>query len=1149
MADRSVVAPKPIWMKQAEEARIKSEADKDAAAKAAFEATFKDVDKAKSRNDSSDSDDNERDEDELPNKPIGPVDSSKCLAAGAGIAGGTACSPSTFSILTKDSDGRKIPTGGSQIKVKISPGVGVGGVDLEGMVKDQGDGTYAVTYAVPKRGNYMVHVECNGKPIMGSPFPVFFSTGPAIGTTTFPTTTTSYHNLVNQTMPNMPNYSGSVSGAFPGLLGMIPGVSSGSSGGVVLPGVGSSLGEICREYLNGRCASTDCKYSHPPHNLLMSALAATTTMGTLSQQPMAPSAAAMAAAQAIVAAQALQAHAAQMQAQAKSIGESSDSMDKAGKADALKRTLQISNLCPLLTVDQLKQLFGYCGTVVDCTITDSKHFAYIEYSTPEEATTALGLNNIDVGGRPLNVEIAKTLPAKSSVLNSSLPLMMQQAVALQQMQFQQALLMQQTMSAQQAASRAATMKSATEMASARAAEISKKLKAEGLVDDDKEVNKKSRSPASPQHRSNSRSQSPIKFRRSRRSRSISPVRYTRDRGSPPLVRSRRSPSPKKSRRSPPRIRPRRSPSPIRSRRRSNERRQYKDPRDSYNRVERWERERYHDKGSSRDHYSSSSMRRRSRSPSPLLRRSSRASSRSPKRYRGSKSPRPKRSFQPGSRSPRRHRGSRSSPVRDNGISSSRGRHSRSRSAEKRNYSNERDEAGKLEKLNQEFKKLDRAKITEEKNANDTKSSRESKEDENLGLTGSCISEDVAARNDQSSGHYKKSKMDESNSLIQESLAREVNPIGEERDVVEDRKFVGSENSKSSRKQISGDVNDIYSENHKHRKVSDNATDGYDVENRGSSKYEKSSRSYRKHEKLDFATKEREYSHSRDDRRASHYSSSRSHRSSRHLDGRSSKDTSNRGKKEYAEVEYTKHHRSGSEAKESTYSAKRKDRDIYSTVAQPDGSDSSATEDATQQRDHFDEIASVVVKQNVAANGDPDMGEDCTSGITRKQCLTVGYPGTSIGAIGDYSVCVEPKLDAMTSGNHNHEEFGDEFGKNVDEVKSYNQKSTEMNMLSTHQDHFNHDSIIFESDPKIGETDMISGHIKCKAIVSGEAENVDAHFSGFAGLRSADVLKEDDTLETGCMEVSRPQECINHEPLNNEDALVQEVDVILEGEVV
>lgn len=174
------------------------------------------------------------------------------------------------------------------------------------------------------------------------------------------------------------------------------------------------------------------------------------------------------------------------------------SPEKAGKAEALKKTLQVSNLSPLLTVDQLKQLFGFCGTVVECTITDSKHFAYIEYSKPEEATAALALNNIDVGGRPLNVEMAKSLPQKPSLSNSSLsssslPMMMQQAVAMQQMQFQQALLMQQTITAQQAANRAATMKSATELAAARAAEISKKLKADGPESEEKDTNPKSRS--------------------------------------------------------------------------------------------------------------------------------------------------------------------------------------------------------------------------------------------------------------------------------------------------------------------------------------------------------------------------------------------------------------------------------------------------------------------------------------------------------------------------------------------------------------------------------------------------------------------------------------------------------------------------------
>lgn len=178
MADRSSAVAKPIWMKQAEEAKLKSEAEKAAAAKAAFEATFKGVDNKNREKDTSAQSDSESEEyEDLADKPIGPVDPAKCTAAGTGIAGGTACAPSSFMVVTKDSDGRKISSGGALVKVRVSPGLGVGGSEQEGIVKDMGDGTYNVTYVVPKRGNYMVNVECNGRPIMGSPFPVFFSAG------------------------------------------------------------------------------------------------------------------------------------------------------------------------------------------------------------------------------------------------------------------------------------------------------------------------------------------------------------------------------------------------------------------------------------------------------------------------------------------------------------------------------------------------------------------------------------------------------------------------------------------------------------------------------------------------------------------------------------------------------------------------------------------------------------------------------------------------------------------------------------------------------------------------------------------------------------------------------------------------------------
>ncbi|XP_008812236.4 serine/arginine-rich splicing factor 11-like [Phoenix dactylifera] len=781
MADRGTAVTKPLWMKQAEEVKLKSEAEKAAAAKAAFEATFKSVEKPKEKDDSSDSDGDERED--LASKPLGPVDPAKCSAAGAGIAGGTACAPSTFTVVTKDSDGRKIPTGGAQLKVKISPGVGVGGSDQEGIVKDQGDGAYTVTYAVPKRGNYMVYVDCNGKPIMGSPFPVFFSSGTTMGTTSLPAAVSSFSNMVNQTMPNMPNYSGAVSGAFPGLFGMIPGVAPGASGGVVLQGSGASLGEVCREYLYGRCAKTDCRFNHPPQNLLMSMLAATTTMGTLSQAPMAPSAAAMAAAQAIVAAKALQAHAAQMQAQ--SSADAPGSPDKAAKADTLKKTLQVSNLSPLLTMDQLKQLFGYCGTVVDCFITDSKHFAYIEYSKPEEATVALALNNMDVGGHRLNVEMAKSLPSKTALVNPLLPLTMQQAVAMQQMQFQHALMMQQAIASQQAAARAATMKSATEMAAARAAEISKKLKAEGFGSEDKEVNRKSRSPSSSCQRSQSRSRSPIKYRRSRRSRSFSPRRCSRDR---------------------------RSRSPIRSHHSNHgTERSYRVDRDNYGRSGRQERERSHDR------YSSHSRRHQRRSSSPQLRKSYRATPTSPKRRREIPSPRTKRSSRAGSRSPRHHRGSRSSPVRDHRSSHS-SRHSRSRSAEKRHHY-EKGDTKKSERRKENIKRSDGSNATN-KNAKGTSEPKEDNTTDSSVVSHKRVSllNEETLKNESGIREHKKSKLDDQGSERIDSMAKDENLIVEDLETSEVKRFC-STTSKSHRSSASND-DDNHAENldlSRHRK--------------------------------------------------------------------------------------------------------------------------------------------------------------------------------------------------------------------------------------------------------------------------------------------------------------------------------------------
>ncbi|KAJ7292345.1 hypothetical protein O6H91_05G023500 [Diphasiastrum complanatum] len=547
MAGKGLALMRPVWMKQAEEAKLKEEEEKAAAARAAFEATFNDVDQTQSKEEPS-SDSEAEEAEKLANKPVGPVDASKCTAAGTGVGGGAAGAAASFVVITKDADCRRVSHGGASMRVKVAPGPGVGGVEQEAVVKDHGDGTYTATYAVAKRGDYMVSVECNGQPISGSPFPVFFSGGSApLGGSLLPSSgtsssTSSFMNGMNQGVSPFPNM---MTGIFPGMLALIPGILPGATGGAILPGLGASFGEVCRDYLNGRCVRADCKYNHPPQNQLMAALAAGSTMGGLSQMPMNPSAAAMAAAQSIAVAQAYQAAQAQavaqqQQAATKESRNETMSVKEQEKKIDLSKTIQITNLHRSLTSEQLRQLFAYCGTVTNCEIDSSKQIAYVEYSKLEEAKAGLALNNLEVGGRSLKVEPAKSPQPKPAEAASTaaptaaqpppLPMMMQQAVAMQQLQFQQALLMQQAMASQQAAARAATVKSAADMAAARAAEISKRLKGDdgGQEDEKAKGSDRSRSRSRSRSKSKSRSRSPIKYRRGRRSRSLSPIRYRRD---------------------------------------------------------------------------------------------------------------------------------------------------------------------------------------------------------------------------------------------------------------------------------------------------------------------------------------------------------------------------------------------------------------------------------------------------------------------------------------------------------------------------------------------------------------------------------------------------------------------------------------------
>lgn len=79
--------------------------------------------------------------------------------------------------------------------------------------------------------------------------------------------------------------------------------------------------------------------------------------------------------------------------------------------------LYVGNLVYAVTEEELKEMFGQYGEVVECKlITDfrtgrSKGFAFVKFSTVEDATRAMEqLNDQDLQGRKLFIKVAQ--PAK-----------------------------------------------------------------------------------------------------------------------------------------------------------------------------------------------------------------------------------------------------------------------------------------------------------------------------------------------------------------------------------------------------------------------------------------------------------------------------------------------------------------------------------------------------------------------------------------------------------------------------------------------------------------------------------------------------------------------------------------------------------------
>ncbi|KAK9862675.1 hypothetical protein WJX84_011433 [Apatococcus fuscideae] len=120
--------------------------------------------------------------------------------------------------------------------------------------------------------------------------------------------------------------------------------------------------------------------------------------------------------------------------------------------DTLSRTLLVGNVSHQINSDQLKQLFGFCGSVRSCRLSGTnQHFALVEYGSSGEANAALGMNGMNVAGQQIKVEMAK-IAREATPQGASNPYM---ALQMQQLhQYQLSALQSQSLAAQVANLRA-----------------------------------------------------------------------------------------------------------------------------------------------------------------------------------------------------------------------------------------------------------------------------------------------------------------------------------------------------------------------------------------------------------------------------------------------------------------------------------------------------------------------------------------------------------------------------------------------------------------------------------------------------------------------------------------------------------------------
>ena len=96
----------------------------------------------------------------------GLSDAAATTVVGAGTRNATAGENTTVTVQVRDEYGNRRPSGGDVVSGRIV----VDNVDLWGVTVDNGDGSYALTYAAPREGSFELEVMLGTSAVMGSPF-------------------------------------------------------------------------------------------------------------------------------------------------------------------------------------------------------------------------------------------------------------------------------------------------------------------------------------------------------------------------------------------------------------------------------------------------------------------------------------------------------------------------------------------------------------------------------------------------------------------------------------------------------------------------------------------------------------------------------------------------------------------------------------------------------------------------------------------------------------------------------------------------------------------------------------------------------------------------------------------------------------------